>query len=154
MLSTLENRLPPPILVMVLAGLMAVGARIGPTGALPEAYRTGLAALCFLAAGLFGFPAIRAFIRAKTTINPVAITQASSLVVGGIYRVTRNPMYVALTLLLCAWACWLGTAVAALGPMVFAAFIDRFQIVPEERALQARFGAEYAAYRLRVRRWL
>jgi len=63
-------------------------------------------------------------------------------------------MYVALTLLLCAWAAWLEQPLAALGPLAFALFIDRFQIVPEERAMLARFGADYDAYRQRTRRWI
>jgi protein-S-isoprenylcysteine O-methyltransferase Ste14 len=75
-------------------------------------------------------------------------------VTSGIYRVTRNPMYVGLTLSLCAWGFWLGRPIAALGPLTFVAFIDRLQIVPEERALTARFGQAYADYRRRVRRWL
>jgi protein-S-isoprenylcysteine O-methyltransferase Ste14 len=63
-------------------------------------------------------------------------------------------MYVALTLLLCAWAAWLLSPGSALGPLLFALFIDRFQIVPEERAMRARFAEAYDAYRLRTRRWL
>jgi protein-S-isoprenylcysteine O-methyltransferase Ste14 len=56
--------------------------------------------------------------------------------------------------LLAAWAAYLGTAWAFLGPVVFIAFLTRFQIMPEERVLQAKFGAAYADYRARVRRWV
>ncbi len=79
---------------------------------------------------------------------------ASSLVVTGIYKVTRNPMYVGLSFLLLAWAVFLWSAWALLGPLVFLAYIFRFQIAPEERALATLFGADYSAYKARVRRWL
>lgn len=154
MTRMLENRLPPPLLVLVTGAAMSATTMLPAPDGMTPVLRWGLAACCFALAGLFGFPAIRAFIRAKTTINPVAITQASSLVTGGVYRVTRNPMYVALTLLLFAWAAALGQPWAVLGPVVFAVFINRYQIIPEERALSAKFGFAYEAYRQRVRRWL
>jgi protein-S-isoprenylcysteine O-methyltransferase Ste14 len=79
---------------------------------------------------------------------------ATALVCGGVYTVTRNPMYLGLLVLLIAWAVYLSSAWALLGPLAFAVYITRFQILPEERALGTLFGAEYAAYRARVRRWL
>ena len=108
----------------------------------------GLIALTFGAGGIV------AFRLAKTTINPVQIDQASRVVTGGIYRVTRNPMYVGLTALLTMWAVWLAVPLALLGPVFFALFTHRFQILPEERVMSAKFGREYQDYRLRVRRWL
>ena len=108
----------------------------------------GLIALTFGASGIV------AFRLARTTINPVRIDQASRVVTGGIYRVTRNPMYVGLTALLTMWAVWLAVPLALLGPVLFALFTHRFQILPEERVMSAKFGREYQDYRLRVRRWL
>jgi len=95
-----------------------------------------------------------AFRRAKTTINPVQIDAASSVVSNGVFRYTRNPMYVGLTAALTSWAVWLAVPWTLLGPVVFALFIHRFQILPEERVMSARFGREYDEYRLRVRRWM
>jgi protein-S-isoprenylcysteine O-methyltransferase Ste14 len=153
-MKPLEHRIPPPLLLLILGGAMGA-VLLGQTPpALPTVYRCVFAVLFFLAAGVFGFPAIRAFAQARTTINPVAIDQASSLVTSGIYQVTRNPMYVALTLLLCAWAFWLARPLAALGPVAFVLFINRFQIVPEERVLVDKFGDAYQDYRKAVRRWL
>jgi protein-S-isoprenylcysteine O-methyltransferase Ste14 len=79
---------------------------------------------------------------------------ASSLVTGGIYRWTRNPMYLGMALALAGWGLYLGNfgALALVG--LFVMYIDRYQIDPEERALTARFGDAFAAYRRRVRRWL
>jgi protein-S-isoprenylcysteine O-methyltransferase Ste14 len=95
-----------------------------------------------------------AFRRARTTVNPLKPETTSSLVTSGVYRFTRNPMYVGLALVLLAWAAFLSSALALLGPLVFILYISRFQIVPEERVLSGMFGAAYATYLAKVRRWL
>ena len=98
--------------------------------------------------------AAKSFVTAKTTINPLKPSRASRLVTGGVFRFSRNPIYLGDLLILAAVAVWLGhPANLALLP-VFVGYIDRFQIRPEERALSALFGVEYAAYCARVRRWL
>jgi protein-S-isoprenylcysteine O-methyltransferase Ste14 len=97
---------------------------------------------------------IGAFRRAKTPLDPVHIDRASTLVTSGIYGFTRNPMYLGLTTLLLAWAVFLSALWSLLGPVIFVLFIDRFQIAPEERAMRAKFDAEYNAYTRRVRRWM
>ena len=79
---------------------------------------------------------------------------ASSLVTSGVYGVTRNPMYVGLLFVLVAWASLLAAPWTLIGPLVFVAYISRFQIAPEERALSTIFGDAYSQYRTRVRRWL
>ena len=150
----LENRLPPPILAAVLAVVMGVAAWGAPATQVPAVVRFTLAGVFAVIGLACAAPAFRAFSRARTTINPVDIEAASALVTDGIYRYTRNPMYVALSALLAAWAAYLGLAWAFLGPVIFVAFITRFQIIPEERVLQAKFGAAYADYRARVRRWV
>ena len=152
-MRALEHRVPPPLLMLVIGAIMASALLTPPSAALPAIWRWGLAG-CAFAAGLFGFPAFAAFSRAKTTIDPVQVDRASSLVTTGIYRVTRNPMYVALFLLLFAWAAWLARPLPWIGPVAFFLFITWFQIIPEERALMAKFGDAYAAYRRSVRRWL
>jgi len=154
MMTFLEHRIPPPLLTLVIGGAMAAVLLGQGPAMLPQAYRWGLVAVFSIAGALFGFPAFREFAKARTTINPVAIDQASSLVTSGIYRVTRNPMYLALALLLCAWAFWLARPLAALGPVAFVLFMNRFQIAPEERALTAKFGNAYRDYQRTVRRWL
>jgi protein-S-isoprenylcysteine O-methyltransferase Ste14 len=79
---------------------------------------------------------------------------SSSLVRSGIYTITRNPMYAGMLLMLCAWAVYLGSAWALVGPATFVAYMNRFQIAPEQRALEALFGASYTDYKAKVRRWL
>ena len=92
--------------------------------------------------------------RSRTTINPVHPERARRLVTGGIYRVSRNPMYLSLLLLLAAYALRLDAWAAWLGPLGFWAYVTRFQILPEERVLADKFGPDYRRYRERTRRWL
>ncbi len=100
---------------------------------------------------LLGLIAFRA---SRTTVNPLKPERSTALVTGGVYRVTRNPMYLGMALLLLAWAVYLSSLLPLAGPVVFVLYITRFQIRPEERALQARFGDDFARYAARVRRWL
>ena len=105
-------------------------------------------------AGGFGLTAVGAFRRSGTTIDPVHIERASSLVTSGVYRITRNPMYVSLTLMLVAWALWLDGPWVWAGPPLLVLWLDRFQIRPEEQTMAARFGEAYHSYRGQVRRWI
>lgn len=87
-----ENRIPPPFLMLGVGAIMALASLGSSPALLPTAWRWALVSAFFLAAGLFGFPAFAAFGRAKTTVDPVRVDRASSLVTTGVYRFTRNPM--------------------------------------------------------------
>ena len=145
----------PPLAVAPLAALLAwLAARAAPGLDVDFPARGALALLLFIVAGAVGVAGMLEFRRARTTVNPLQPERASALVTGGIYRHTRNPMYVAVATLLLAWALWLGNALAPLGAVLFVAWMDRLQIPPEERALLTLFGAEFERYRSEVRRWL
>jgi protein-S-isoprenylcysteine O-methyltransferase Ste14 len=148
----LENRIPPPIVAVGFAAGMLGVAWVAPalTFPLPSMLALPVGAAGLLLDGI----ALFHFLRRRTTINPLKPQSASALVTGGIYRLSRNPMYLGLASLLLAWAIYLGNLAALAGLPCFILYMNRFQIGPEERALQARFGAEYLAYRMRVRRWL
>ena len=133
---------------------MWAASRAWPSWRLVIPGRTIVAVVLFLVAAAIGMAGVRAFHRARTTSNPLRPERASALVSSGIYRYTRNPMYVALALALLAWAAWLGHALAPAGVVAFVAWMNRFQIAPEERALQALFGEEFERYCAEVRRWL
>ena len=150
----LELRVPPPIVALIVAVVMWAVARGAVANAASDFVRISVAAALALAGAMFDVAALMAFRRARTTVNPLKPQAASSLVDSGIYRVTRNPMYVGLVSFLCAWAVWLGSWWVFLGPLAFAAYIGRFQIAPEEKALCALFGDAYRAYQAQVRRWL
>ena len=151
---SLEHRIPPPVVGVLLAVGMWWLARMFPGPSLPLGLRIALATVLALGGLAFLIPATRAFLGARTTVNPLKPEAATTLVVAGAYRFTRNPMYVGFALLLLAWAAWLAAAIAVLGPVLFVAYLTRFQILPEERALRARFGDAFDAYCRRVRRWL
>ncbi len=94
------------------------------------------------------------FRRAKTTVNPMTPGSASTLVVSGIYGLSRNPMYLGIFFVLLGWGCFLGNLLALLGIPGFVLYMNRYQILPEERALAARFGNGYLSYKAHVRRWI
>ncbi|HLT57318.1 MAG: isoprenylcysteine carboxylmethyltransferase family protein [Limnochordales bacterium] len=152
----MELRVPPPVVFLLSALLMNGLAAVVPALAVPllGAVRGGLALVLF-ATGLFcGMLGLGALHRASTTPDPRHPERAAVLVTDGIYKYTRNPMYLGMATALLAWAVWLSNAAALAGVAAFLAYIQRFQIIPEERALAARFGAEYEAYRNSVPRWL
>jgi protein-S-isoprenylcysteine O-methyltransferase Ste14 len=98
---------------------------------------------------------VTSFRRAQTTVDPTRPAKASALVVGGVYRLSRNPMYLGFLLLLLAWGVYLSHLPSLLlAPLAFVLYLNRFQITPEERALESLFGDEYRAYKREVRRWL
>ena len=153
-MASLELKIPPPIIAALVALAMWFAARALPPVSMPLSVRVALTTLFVLPGVAFSATAAILFGQARTTRNPMRPEAASSLVRAGAYRFSRNPMYLGLLLLLVGWAAGLASAVALLGPVVFAAYITRFQIKPEERALAALFGADYADYQRSVRRWL
>ena len=113
------------------------------------------AAITLAAVGFaIGIAALFGFKKAKTTINPMTPEASTALVITGVYRLTRNPMYLAMLVVLGAWALVVSNFAAFLLLPLFVAYLNHFQIEPEERALRARFGAEFERYRRNVRRWL
>jgi len=153
-MKALENRIPPPALMLIIAAAMWGAAKIQSPIAIEPHLRTGLMLALGVVALVFGIGGIITFRVARTTINPVQIDRASRVVTGGIYRLSRNPMYVGLTALLANWAVFLAVPLAGIGPIVFALFMHRFQILPEERVMAEKFGREYLDYKQRVRRWV
>lgn len=80
--------------------------------------------------------------------------RTSRLVTTGVYRLSRNPMYLGLLFLLMAWSFWLANISAVAFIPLFIFYINHFQIVPEERVLTEIFQDDYKSYCSRVRRWL
>ena len=101
-----------------------------------------------------GAASVLQFLLAKTTLNPFQLETASQLVTGGIYRLSRNPMYLSLVFILLAWMVYLGSFSALLGVVLFIWYITKFQIKPEEEGLKHLFGDAFTAYCQRTRRWL
>ena len=153
-MNALELKVPPLAIVLVLAGAMWFAARQLPSLAVTLPWRHGLAITISGVGILFLLAGIYAFQKAKTTLNPTTPNATSSIVASGVYRVSRNPMYVGFLLALTGWATFLSHPLSFLLLPVFVAYMNRFQISPEERALSAKFGDEYDTYKQGVRRWL
>ena len=150
----LELKTPPPLVAVITAGAMYGVAQLLPVLALSPSVRVGTALVLAVVGASFDMAGLIAFRRVKTTVNPMAPQRSTSVVSTGVYRFTRNPMYLGLVFLLLAWAVYQSSAWALLGVPVFMAYITRFQIKPEESVLAARFGKSYTDYCARVRRWL
>jgi protein-S-isoprenylcysteine O-methyltransferase Ste14 len=144
----------PPVLVFLLAGLLIWGLAGFPVRPPAASLTDALAAVLAVLGVTVGVLGVLAFRRAGTTVDPMHPEQASALVVVGIYRITRNPMYLGLALMLLAWCVYLEVWAGLLIVALFILYMNRFQIVPEERALESRFGEDFRRYRQSVRRWL
>lgn len=148
-------RIPPVVVVLLFALAMWMLAQEVPREPLlPGTARVTLATLLALAGLLVAGLGVREFRRARTTVNPLRPDEATAMVRSGVYRWSRNPMYLGMLVLLGAWSVWLGNVFNLALLPVFVLAMNRLQIAPEERALQQRFPEEFAEYRRRVRRWL
>jgi len=138
---------------MVAAGMWTV-AHLPPILQLPKLVRLPVAAVLIAIGVAVAVGGVMSFRRAKTTVNPLKPETSAALVSTGVYSFTRNPMYLGMVFALLAWAVYLSSVWSLAGPVFFAVYITRFQIVPEERVLDRLFGAPFAEYKKRVRRWL
>lgn len=150
----LETRIPPPLVMLLCGGIGYLASRLAADLVLPLPMPVMLAgALLTLGVTLNLLPKL-AFRRARTTVNPLRPSASSALVTHGVYRYTRNPMYLGQAIVLTGAVLYLQNPVAWLAVPLFVLYITRLQIVPEERVLSARFPEAYALFRQRVRRWL
>lgn len=149
-----EMLLPPLVALVATAGVMFGVASLAPgrTFVLPGSTGIGIA-LGALGLGVV-IAAARSFRAKQTTVNPLTPDAATALVSTGVFRVTRNPMYLGFVLVLAGWAAYLSSSIAWLLVPGLAVYLTEFQIKPEERALLAKFGSEFSEYAARVRRWL
>jgi protein-S-isoprenylcysteine O-methyltransferase Ste14 len=142
----------PPRLVLILLVTMA-GLYVALPGPVVLAFPYNLAGAAVAALGflvtLFG---ARLFGRLGTNIR--TFNEPGMLVTDGLFRWSRNPMYLGFVLLLLGVAILLGTATPFAAPLLFAIVADRWYIAFEEQAMRRKFGAEYEAYMRRTRRWV
>lgn len=154
MSKSLELRVPPLALLVVFAVAMAALAYALPAAQV-EIPAKSLVAISLVVAGcIVAAAGVIAFRRHETTVNPLTPEQSSALVTTGIYRFSRNPMYLGFLLILAGWSVWLANWVAALLLPGFVVYMNKFQIEPEERVLKEKFAPQFAGYAKGVRRWL
>lgn len=150
----LELRIPP-LLVVIGFGLAMYGASwLLPQTNFAMPGQPYLSWIFAVFGGVTIVSGILAFRRMKTTVDPRSPEKASSVVKVGIYRITRNPMYLGMLLLLTAWAFYLANVIAILLLAGFVLYMTQFQIKPEERILREKFGVEYEEFLTKVRRWI
>ena len=160
-MACLETKIPPPIWMLMHIGLeVAISVPVDDhvlkfTDSDTRSWRTVLAVLIGLASFAIMGAGISLFKRFGTTVSPLTPEESSVLVTSGIYRFTRNPMYVGMVGILIAVAVALGDAVPLLvGPTLYVLIVTRLQIIPEELMLKDIFGDEYVAYCRQTRRWI
>ncbi|MCI5043639.1 MAG: isoprenylcysteine carboxylmethyltransferase family protein [Aquisalinus sp.] len=145
----------PPVLQVFVSGLVAWGAaRLLPVLDVVIPFSREISAVLYILGGVILVMSVGLFALAKTTVNPVEPAKATKLVTGGLYRVSRNPMYLAMLLIVTGWSIMQNNLAAFGGVILFVMTMTVFQIRPEEEVMQDLFGDEYEAYRQRVRRWL
>ena len=154
LIQSLEAKVPPPLVMLLLGASAWLVAQYISSAS----FRLPLSAFVAAALAISGlalnlYPKL-SFHRAKTTVNPLKPNSATHLVTSGLYRYTRNPMYLGHSLILLGWTAYLQNFISFLAVPAFVLYISRFQIRPEERHLSVRFGDEYADFIKRSRRWL
>lgn len=153
-MKKLELKVPPVVLFLLMVLLM-----YWLKGAMPEMKITVpfvkfVTAGLIVIAGFIGIAGVCEFRKAKTTVNPVKPETASQVVDTGVFAYTRNPMYVALLLVIIAIGLWWQHLSVILCGVLFVVYMNRFQIKPEERVLERLFGEDYLDYKNQVRRWI
>lgn len=152
--NALELKVPPVALVLILALATWLLSVYVPSLAFATPWRAAVA-VAFVGVGIvISLVGVVAFRQANTTVNPTKPGTTSAMVTSGVYRLSRNPMYVGFFFVLIGWALFLSHALAFAILPVFVMYMNRFQILPEERALSAKFGREFTDYRHSVRRWV
>jgi len=145
---------PPPVWMLIVgAAMRELNRHVPLLTVIPAPWNRSGWGVMVLAA-VTPLAALVEFRRARTTMNPHRPQAASTLVTSGVFAWTRNPMYLGLAILLLGWAIRLGSLSPFAGPLLFIPLIRYVQILPEEHALRARFGADYDRYFRRVHRWL
>jgi protein-S-isoprenylcysteine O-methyltransferase Ste14 len=153
-MQRLELKIPPLLVWFIFAGAMFGMACVAPGLSYAMPARLEVALALVVLGGAVALAGVVAFRSKRTTVNPLTPGASSSIVSGGVYRVSRNPMYLGFFLALAGWALYLSNAGAVLLLPAFLAYLTQYQIKPEERALLAKFGPEFAQYMARVRRWV
>ena len=148
----MNNKIPPPIITLI-CGLGIYFSR--PLFPKYNYISTDIIAASFLLLGIITLiTAVLSFRRQSTTVNPLQPEKASSLVVSGIFKYSRNPMYLGMLLILLSMTIKFNFIGGILMIFTFIAFITKFQIIPEETVLERLFGKEFIRYKKKTRRWI
>lgn len=150
----LKLKIPPPVYMLLMAVLMWLLDRYLPVIDLIKSPWNELGFLIIVIAMFTDGLSVMQFFRVHTSINPIHPEKAKTLVTTGMYRLTRNPMYVGLLLLLSGWAMILGSLSPWVALPLFMFILTIQQIIPEEKILEQKFGQQYKQYKNSVNRWI
>ncbi|MBL0244222.1 MAG: isoprenylcysteine carboxylmethyltransferase family protein [Rhodoferax sp.] len=151
---SLDHKIPPPVIALICAALAWILAHLTPGLSYLVPARIPIIVLLVLIGLALDISGLMSFRKAKTTFNPLAPGRSKSIVQNGPYQFTRNPMYLGMVFNLLGLCVYFENPLTLVAVVVFVAYITRFQIIPEERILLAKFGDSYAQYTRSVRRWL
>jgi protein-S-isoprenylcysteine O-methyltransferase Ste14 len=150
----MKLKIPPPLVALIFAlAMWGVSATIS-MASLESKLLIPLSLLVLVVGLSVNILAVITFRRGNTTINPLKPDTASQLMRSGIYRLSRNPMYLGMLLILCAWTIWLGNLFNLAALPLFVLYMTKFQIIPEEMALAELFPDDYRSFKVEVRRWI
>lgn len=153
-MNALELKVPPVVVVLIAAIGIYLTRSIVPMNVLSVEHSKLVFYAIFALGVIIGVTGALTFKLANTTVNPVEIAKASSLVTHGIFKYSRNPMYLAMLFILIGISIRMQNVFSPVFLVMFIAYMNRFQITPEERMLSNLFGQAYTNYVERVRRWI
>ena len=145
-------KIPPPILVLILTSLVYFSSTKLESIHLP--YRQTVSVLILIIGLVVIISPVFDFIKSKTTVNPIKFQNVNRLVTTGIYRYSRNPMYLGMILIIISTTVYYLNFLSVFSPLIFYIWINKFQISREEIFLEGKFGNEYLKYKSKTRRWI
>ncbi|MEO9484267.1 MAG: isoprenylcysteine carboxylmethyltransferase family protein [Ekhidna sp.] len=147
-------KIPPVVILFLSLGIIFGMSYAFPAWVYKFEYQTLLSRIILAMGVLAALSGILSFRMKGTTVDPTKPDKASSLVTAGIYKYTRNPMYLGMALILFGGIIRIGNPSTILGLVFFVWYLTHYQIKPEEEALSELFGKEYEEFCSKVRRWL
>ena len=148
----MKIKIPPPLIVVFLITLVYLSSNFIVGFELP--FRTQLSILLLLIGLSVIFIPVFQFIKSKTTINPQSFKNVNNLVSSGIFKISRNPMYLGMLIIIMSTVVYYFNYFSVLTPFIFYFWINEFQIKREEKKLEGKFGPDYKKYKSKTRRWI
>ena len=148
----MKNKIPPPIVTLFFGLCIYFSHEYFQEFNLE--FLTTLSYISYIAGLSILVWAVRLFKKQNTTVNPIKIENASSLVVSGVFKYSRNPMYLGMLMIIISTSIFYLNIYSILTPFLFVFWINKFQIKREEIFLTEKFGKEYLSYKNKTRRWL
>ncbi len=145
-------KIPPPLIVVFLTTLVYLSPNFIVGFDLPFRIQLSLL-LLFIGLSVIFIPVFQ-FIKSKTTINPQSFKNVNNLVSSGIFKISRNPMYLGMLIIIISSVVYYFNYFSVFTPFIFYFWINEFQIKREEKKLEEKFGPDYKKYRLKTRRWI